>query len=213
MNVASSSISIDLGSVRTFDVIAVLATNAGAADTMSITCGTVSYTVTTLRPMSPLRLASDPGPRYHGLWQSIGAPINAQYIQINLSAAAVGLQVAGLVIGKAFVPAVPQDWGDGIQVFDRGARAELEAGGISRRRGDRGRSFKWTWGRLSDAEALALLTLALDRGETAPVLCLSRWAEPGLWARLIFGDLQEPQSWTREAVDETIWELAVREAL
>jgi hypothetical protein len=211
----SASVLIDLGTDVPIDTLALPLTTASAQTQITLRAGTSaqgSSCPQTLRARAPLSLEGDPGPRRTFFWHS-PAPLSVRYVLILIEHSAPGLALPALVLGKAFKPVVPQNWGDGVGVGDSGLREQLPLGGVLRRTGQRIRAYSWAWSRLTDAETAELGALLMDRGETAPVLVFSRPDEPiGLWMRVIWGDFVDLRTWSRTMANETTYEATVLEA-
>jgi hypothetical protein len=210
-----ASLLIDLGADTLIDTLALPLTTASAQTQITLRAGTSAQGAScpqTLRARGALSLEGDPGPRRTFFWHA-PTPVLVRYLTLVLEHTSAGLAIPALVLGKAFKPAVPQNWGDGVGVGDSGLREQLPLGGVLRRTGQRIRAYSWAWSRLSDMETAELGALLMDRGESAPVLVFSRPDEPtGLWMRVLWGDFVDLKTWSRTMANETTYEATVLEA-
>lgn len=94
-------------------------------------------------------------------------PVNARYLHFDVTQPTGQPISAGIVmVGKAFRPALGQEWGAGRRPIDTGSVTPLLSGGFSIVEGARKRHLNFTLGDLSEAEADQLEDLALDRGDS-----------------------------------------------
>lgn len=198
---------LDLGSEQTIDSLFL-----GYTRNLTFQWGTgTSPTAMTGRAI-PLAASATANPlRQHALAR-LAAPIVARYIDVVLFKTdinrdgTVGIFSAGL----AFEPTWNREWGGGRQVLDTGSKEPLISGGFGLERGTRKASYRWTFGDLSDGETEALYSIALDRGETAPVVVVEDPDNtPGLNERIHYGLFDRFEAYERQAPGKTRWSLAM----
>ena len=213
----TSTFTIDLGSVRSIDTILLgYVRQPGAAATWSITGGVASAAEQVIVPSSPLRVPDvmdDFAISTHALWH--GTAVTVQYLSIVVNQPTGAALTAGvLLVGKAFVAELGQEWGSGRQPIDTGTATPLPSGGFAIVEGARKRHFTWTFGDLTQDEAERIELIALDRGETAPILVVEDAARTaGLRSRIHYGRFRRWTAFERKNRRQTRWELGVEEWL
>lgn len=209
-----ATLTVDLGSVTTIDTVMlgyVRPPTAGAIWSIaSGLAGDVEILATTT-----LRVPDGTGDApltSHALWR--GTPRAVRYLTLSLAQGAGGaLLTAGvLVIGKAFVASLGQEWGAGRQPIDTGTATPLPSGGFSIVEGVRKKAYSWTFGDLSLAEAEQLDLLAGVTGETAPAVVIEDdGSTAGLRRRIHYGVFRKWTAYERRNRQQTRWELAIEE--
>lgn len=185
---------------------------AAAAATMKVTAGVGNYTDFTLRNTSLIQTTGALGPRYHGIWS--GTPVSVSDVQITLNqpAGADPITAGVLLVGSAFQPTYNREWGSGRQVIDTGSKEALLGGGFGVGEGARKAGYRWTLGDLSDAEVASLYAIALDRGETRPIVVVE---DPdntaGLNERIHYGLFDRFEAYERANPQQTRWSLSMTE--
>jgi hypothetical protein len=97
-------------------------------------------------------------------------------------------------------------------VIDSGTVAQLPDGGFATVEGARKRSFGWTLGDLSPAEADELEELLLDHGETIPLLVVEDpAATTGQRNRIHYGLFTGLRAYERRNPAQTRWEFLFEE--
>lgn len=205
----SVEINIDLGSVCAVDTVYLgHIHNAVTSSRWTITGGEANYTALTLKAEGPLRAPDAAGlspAKAHALWA--GNTANVRYIRLTLTQPA---GKAALMAGKAFVPQYNKEWGSGRRPIDTGQITPLSSGGFMVVEGVRKAAYSWTFGDLTEGEVDTLYALALDRGETRPVLVVEDPAQtPGLNQRIHYGLFQRFRQYERRNHAQTRWELEI----
>lgn len=210
------NIDIDMGAVVPIDTILLGHITPPAAGAIwTITGGVAAYTTGVLKASGPLRAIDASGQfpgMSHAFWT--GAQQGLRYIRLAItqSAGAGPLSAGVVMLGAAFTPAYNKEWGAGRRVIDTGSATALPGGGFSIVDGARKRSFSWTLGDLSTDEIEVLEAIALDRGETAPLLVVEDpAATTAQRSRIHYGLLQGLRQFERRNVKQTRWEFTVEE--
>ncbi|MHA3840430.1 hypothetical protein ACX0GZ_04325 [Sphingomonas aestuarii] len=212
---SEASITIDLGGVRSIDTIFLgFVTDPADAATFRASGGIGSYGEFAIQEAAPLRAPDAAGIRSassHALWH--GAPVNARYVSLGVTQTSGQPISAGIVIvGKAFRPALGQEWGAGRRPIDTGSVTPLLSGGFAIVEGARKRHLNFTLGDLSEEEADQLEALALDRGESRPVLIVENVDRtPGLRQRIHYGLFERWRAFERRNRKQTRWEIGLEE--
>lgn len=208
-------ISIDLGMVRSIDTIFVgyISDPVNTAVTR-LTGGSLAPGEFIIQPNTALRVPDAIGLRSavtHALWH--GAPVDTRFINIGLNQPDGLPLYAGLIlVGRAFKPVLGQEWGAGRRPIDTGSVTPLLSGGFSIVEGARKRHLNFTLGDLSEAEADQLEALALDRGESRPVLIVENVDRtPGLRQRIHYGLFERWRAFERRNRKQTRWEIGLEE--
>lgn len=211
-----ATLTVDLGQVRTIDTVLLGHVRPPAAGAnWSITGGVAAGTELTLQAGTTLRVpdvTGDFAETSHALWR--GAAVSVRYLNIFViqPAGQPPLTAGTLAIGAGFVAQLGQEWGGGRRPIDTGRATALPSGGFGIVEGVRKRAFSWTFGDLSIDEADQLELLALDRGETRPVVVIeddSRTA--GLRARIHYGLFEKWRAFERRNRRQTRWEIGIEE--
>jgi hypothetical protein len=211
---STAQIFVDLGSVQAIDTVFLgFVRSAAAAATWAITGANPADV--TLQDFTALRVPDSTGDfatTGHALWTGAARSVRQLTISVNQPAGSLPLSIGVLVIGRAFVAEMGQEWGAGRQPIDTGAATPLPSGGFSIVEGARKRAFTWTFGDLSVDEADQLERIALDRGETRPVLVIDNASRTaGLRARIHYGLFRRWAAYERRNRRQTRWELGVEE--
>jgi hypothetical protein len=213
---STAAITIDLGVVRSIDTIFLgYVRNSSPATQWAALGGIAASDEFPVVAAAALRVPDVPGQVpvvSHALWRS--AAVNLRYLQIFLTQPAdyPALSVGVAMIGKAFVPQLGQEWGAGRRAIDTGTATPLPSGGFAVVEGARKRYFGWTLGDLSIDEVDQLEAIALDRGETRPVLVVEdAAATPGLRNRIHYGLFERFRAYERRNRVQTKWELGIEE--
>lgn len=210
------NIDIDMGVNTPIDTILlgyISPPDAGA--TWTITGGTAGYTTGTLKASGPLRAIDAAGQApavSHAFWT--GAQQSLRFIRLALTQpAGKGPLSAGVaMLGAAFTPTYNKEWGAGRRVIDTGSATPLPSGGFGIVEGARKRSYAWTLGDLSTDEVDALEAIALDRGETQPLLVVEDpAATTGQRNRIHYGLFQGLRQFDRRNPKQTRWEFMIEE--
>lgn len=209
-------IQIDLGSAREIDTVLLgfIRTPVDGA-TWSIAIGLAGHAEEIVLPFNPVRAPDVPGrtaERTHGLWH--GAPRLARYVELRLfqPVGASPLSAGVLVIGKAFVAELGQEWGAGRRPIDTGSATPLPSGDFATVDGARKNAFSWTFGDLSVAEADQLGAIADNLGVTRPGLVVEDPdPTPGLVSRIHYGLFQRWRAPERRNRRQTRWELEIEQ--
>lgn len=212
----NGTIGIDLGAPRAIDTVFlghILPPAAGAV--WAITGGIGSYYETLMAAERPLRVPDVAG-RFpalsHAFWH--GPSVTVRYLRISIEqpAGALPLTIGVVQAGRAFSPEWNHEWGSGRRPIDTGSATALPNGGFSVIEGVRKSAWHWTLGDLSDAERDTLYELALDRGETKPLLVVEDPASTaGLRRRLHYGKFMQLRQFERLGKNRTRWELQIEE--
>lgn len=158
--------------------------------------------------MSALSSSAAP-PRRHGLFRFPAVLARFITVAFNQPANPI-LQVGLLLVGVAFQPTHNREWGSGRQIVDTGSREPLLGGGFGIGEGVRKAVFRWNLGDLTDAEVESLYDMALDRGETRPILVVEDPdATTGLNERIHYGLFDRFDAYERLGPGRTTWALSV----
>jgi hypothetical protein len=211
-----STITIDLGAVRTIDTVFLgFARSALATTSWSITGGAARGDEVVIQATAAMRVPDVTGAFAavsHGLW--VGAPAAVRYLIVTLNqpAGSAPLSVGVVILGRAFVADLGREWGSGRRPIDLGTGTSLPSGGFSMVEGARKRGLAWTFGDLSRDETDQLELIALSVGETKPVLVIEDAARTsGLRQRIFYCKFDRWQPFDRRNRAQTKWELSVEE--
>lgn len=209
-------INIDLGAVRAVDTIFLgHVYGAAAAADWTIQGGVAGYNELWLKGNGALRVPDVAGrfaPMTHALW--FGAAASVRYLQLAVTqpAGSPPLMVGVLLVGKAFQPYLNREFGAGRSPIDTGTATALVDGGYGIAEGVRKRSYGWTFGDLTAAEVDDLEEIALDRGETGPLLVVEDpAATAGLRTRIHYGLFTKLRAFDRRNAVQTRWEMGMNE--
>lgn len=193
----SVTFTLDLAAAVSIDTIYVGAASLPAGSTWAIAGGVATADETLWQAAAPLPA---------GVWSS--AARVARYVRLTLQMPPTGAiaSIGTLVVGRAFVASLGKEWGSGRRPIDTGSATALPSGGFSIVEGVRKRALNWTFGDLSEAEAVALERLALGRGETAPVLVIDG-------ETIVYGKFDRWRAFERRNRVQTRWEVGVEEWL
>jgi len=214
---SAASIDIDFGTARPIDTVFLGHVYPLApATSWTITGGLAGYAELTLKEAGAAR-ANDvvgvPAPALsHAFWH--GAAVTVRYLRITIAqpAGAEALTAGVVLAGAAFVPTHNREWGSGRKPIDTSTVTPLLDGGFSVVDGVRKTVWSWTLGDLGDAELDVLYHLALNRGQSQPVLVVEDpEATAGLRRRLHYGLFQQFQAFERRSYGRTRWELTIEE--
>jgi hypothetical protein len=213
---SAASIDIDLGAVRAVDTIFlghVLPPATGA--TWTITGGAAGYADTVIKAAGALRVPDVAGraPQLsHALWH--GASVNVRYLRLSVTqpGGSPALTAGVVLAGTALKPAYGQEWGSGRRVIDTGSATGLPDGGFATVEGVRKSSWSWTLGDLTNDELDRLYEIALDRGETRPLLVVEDMsATAGLRRRVHYGRFIGLRPFERSKPNRNRWELQIED--
>jgi hypothetical protein len=203
-------INIDLGAATSIDTVYLGYVSPPAAGAVwTITGGVAGYAETTVKASGALRAidsASRSPKRTHALWA--GSAISVRYLRISVTQPAgnAALSIGVAMVGKAWRPVFNMELGHGRRVVDTGTVTALVDGGFATVDGARKRSFSWTLGDLSIAEADALEELLLTHGMTVPlVVCEDPAETAGQFNRLHYGLFSNLKAYEREDPAKTKW--------
>lgn len=183
--------------------------------TWSITGGLIDSTSLLISPVSSLRVPDvtwrSPA-LSHAFWT--GAAVRVRYIRLSVTqpAGSAPLSAGVLIAGYALQPAWNHEWGSGRRPIDTNPAVALPDGGFSGVEGVRKSAWFWTLGDLADDELDALWEIALDRGESRPLLVVEdpdRTA--GLRRRLHYGIFRQFREFERLTRNRTRWELRIED--
>ncbi|RJF91138.1 hypothetical protein [Sphingomonas cavernae] len=210
------NIDIDLGAARSIDTVLLGHIHGPAPGAVwTITGGVAAYAETVLKASGPLRAADAAGQQpslSHALWH--GAATDVRYLRLSITQpAGAPMLMAGIaLVGAAFTPALNKEWGSGRRPIDNSTVTPLPDGGFAVVEGARKMGFAWTFGDLSDAEADRLQAVALDVGESRPVLVVEDPAPTtGLRNRIHYGLFEKLRQFERRNRIQTRWEFGMEE--
>lgn len=213
---ASASIVVDLGALRTIDTVFLGFVEPPAAGaTWSVKANSGSGADFWLQTETALRVTDVAGTfpaRTHALWFGAARAVRVLTIFLDQPVGSPPLTAGVVVIGKAFVADLGQEWGAGRQPIDSGTVTELPSGGFAVVEGARKARFSWTFGDLSQAETDQLEQIALALGETAPGLVIEdadRTA--GLNNRIHYGLFEKWNQFERRNRRQTRWEVGIKQ--
>jgi hypothetical protein len=213
---SAASIDIDLGAVRVVNTICLAHVRPPHVNaTWTITGGTADYTSIAIATGATLRVPDVNGRSpalSHAFWY--GDAVSARYLRLALTqpAGSSPLSAGVVMVGRALVPGWNHEWGSGRRPLDTGSSTALPDGGFAVVEGVRKSAWYWTLGDLTDDELDALYEVALDRGETRPLLVVEdpdRTA--GLRRRLHYGLFRQLREFERAQRNRTRWELQIEE--
>lgn len=206
---------VDLGGAQVVDTILVGYVRPPADAATWVIYGGTDFPTQTVITEGPLRVpdvAGDAPPISHALWHGSARSVRYLAILLTQPAGSPPLTAGVLVIGKAFVAQLGQEWGSGRQPIDTGTATALSSGGFSVVEGARKKLFSWTFGDLTVAEADQLDVIAGNLGETAPALVVEDPDQTaGLRARIHYGLFRKWTAYERRNRQQTRWELAIEQ--
>lgn len=211
----TSTLTVDFGSAKTIDTIFLGYVRTLAADaTWAITGGLAGPGERVIQASTSARVLDPAGEfvdRSHALW--FGPSVTMRYLAITLVQPldATALTAGVLVVGRALVPDLGQEWGAGRRLIDTGSVTSLPSGGFAVVEGARKRALTWTFGDLTDAEVEKLEMIGLRRGETATALVVENAERTvGLWSRIHYG-LFKWRAFERRNKAQTRWEMEIEQ--
>lgn len=208
---AAQTITFDFGAAVSIDTVFMGFTNADAAATWTITAGPSTGTENTIQAATLLRAASDAiGPRYHAFYHRTAGPVSHRFWRIATSSTTAAPQAGIVGMGAAFKPTFNREWGAGRRVIDTGSKSRLRGGGFGISQGVKLPGYQWTFGDLTDAEVQTLWALAMNRGETSPVVvCEDPDTGLGLTERLHYGLFDRFEAFERADPNLNRWALSM----
>lgn len=212
----TATLDLDFGMPRVIDTLFLghlFPPHANA--TWSITGGITTATSVAIAAASALRVPDVAGRSpvlSHALWY--GQPVSVRYVRlsINQPGGSAPLSAGVVMAGRALAPTWNHEWGSGRRPIDTGSTTALPDGGFAVVEGVRKSAWSWTMGDLTDDELDALWEIALDRGESRPLLVVEdpdRTA--GLRRRLHYGIFRQFQEYERSTRNRTRWELKIED--
>lgn len=208
-----TTIDIDLGSSQSIDSFFLgFITPVGSAPTVGeIQGGTAAYTTSSYATTIAPAVSSVASPPRRHFFTRLAAPVTARYIRYSINVVNGTAYTIGIAqIGLAFQPTYNKEWGSGRQVIDTGGKESLLGGGFGINEGARKAGHRWTLGDLTDAETEALYDVALDRGETRPLLVVEDPAvTTGLNERIHYGLFDRLEPYERANPSQTRWGLSI----
>lgn len=211
-----ASFTVDLGAPVPVDTVFVgYVQPPAAAATWAVTAGVAGPAEFQLQAAQALRVPDVAGAfpaASHALWLGAARTVRFLTIFVTQQPTSPPLTAGILVIGKAFVAGLGQEWGAGRQPVDTGTVTELPSGGFAVVEGARKARYSWTFGDLSQAETEQLEQLALALGETAPGLVIEdadRTA--GLRSRIHYGLFEKWTQFERRNRAQTRWEVSIKQ--
>lgn len=196
------ALTIDLGVAATFDTV-FLGYVAVPAGQITLQADTVLGAAN----LAPARLVSRPA---HALLV-LAQPVTARNLTLTVAAGAA-FSAGILMIGDGFTPGWNYEWGAGRTPIDTGTRDRLQGGGFAIDLGIRKSSWQCTLGDLTDDEREQLYAIALDRGQTQPVLLVEDPAQTaGLAERIHYGTFDRIEVYERKDADLNSWAVRVED--
>lgn len=209
---SDATLDFDFGAVVAWDTVFVGFTNAAATAEWGISGGSTGYGDTTYLPRTTFRASSDAiGPRYHGFFTR-SPTTSDRYMRITLKqfTGNPNLQVGIVAIGASFKPTYNREWGAGRSLIDTGTKQRLRGGGFAIGRGAKVPGYQWVLGDLTEADVQALWALAVDRGETDPIVVVEDPdATAGRSERLHYGLFNRLEAYERQDPDLNRWALSM----
>jgi len=150
-------------------------------------------------------------PRRHA-FRRLAAPVEHRYGQVDFAPNLAGaVPTIGIIIfGLAFETQYNREKGGGRTVIDTGSVESLPGGGFGIGHGTRKGGFRWVFGDLSDAELDQLYDLALNRGNSRPLIAVEDPdATPGLNERIHYGLFERFEHYERGDPTKHRWGLSV----
>lgn len=211
----ASNLDFDFGANVSVDSLFIGFIAGGAAPIITWSSGTASYTTTVNKNAVSAYAGSDVAVplRRHGFWR-LGAAVNHRYHRVAFDPGAAATATIGIVaFGLAFQPTYNREWGGGRQPIDTGAKQRLLGGGFGIGEGARKAGFGWVFGDLTDADIAAFYDLAMDRGETRPLILVEDPdpAVTGLNERIHYGLFDRFDRYARQNPNLTRWELSMEQ--
>lgn len=190
----TSQATFDLGAATSIDTIALIATNAAAGATWTITLSNnadMSAPVRTIAA-SAINASADALRRVHRQGLKTFAATNARYVRITVTTA-VALQAGRLVVGKSFQPSEQRDYGWDFKVVDSGEAKRTSTGLDDIAIRGKVLALSWIWSSLTEAEARGtLLDLVAYAGETRDLLVCLDTAAADVHNLIGYGKLADP---------------------
>jgi hypothetical protein len=157
------------------------------------------------------RLQAQNRPYFQHGFLRLGAPIARRFWRIAWDSGITTETTIGIVgIGLSIQPLWGREWGSGRQVVDMSSVTQLKGGGFGIDRGARKPAFQFRCGDLQDSEVVQLWDMALDLGESAPVVVIE---DPdntaGLNERIHYGKFSRPEAYERTSPGNTAWAFRV----
>lgn len=213
---AAVVISIDLGQPRAVDTIYLGAVNAAGSDASWAIYGRLlaGSQNEVIAPWSELRVPDVPGfapPTSCALW--FGATRSVRYLELHVrQPSGDPLTIGRLIVGKAFSPQLGKEWGWGRRPIDTGSATPLQSGGFATVPGTRKRYMGWTFSDLTKSETDQLDMIALEHGDTKPLLIVDDpTRSEGLWLRVLYGKFERWRQFERRNGVQTRWEIGFEE--
>lgn len=191
---------VDLGSAKTVDTVALLASNANSGDTVRLRGASTSAAVSGTTPPGSFLAdqtfnavaSTDGNKRLHRNGMKTFTGVSARYWRIDVTTTNSAFQAGRLVLGSSLAAADAQDYGWGFEVADLGSIEDTTLGIDDIRIGAKVLAFDWTWSWLTETEARgALLDVLAYGGKTRPILVCLDPAASDLHNVLGFGQLVE----------------------
>jgi hypothetical protein len=210
--VGGASIQVDLGSSQLIDSFFLGGMSYPSGSSLSITGGSGSYTSSTHFSGSLVAPSAVSSPQRQFQFVRLSAPVSNRYIQFVLTKGSVNATIGLVLVGLSFQPTYNREWGSGRSIIDTGSKEGLLGGGFGIGEGARKAGYRWTFGDLSDAEIDRLYDLALDRGETRPVVAVEDPDQTtGLNERIHYGLFDKFEAFERQNPSQTRWSLSMSE--
>lgn len=173
---------IDLGSAQTIDTVALLASNANAADTVRLRGAATSAAVSGTSPPGAFLAdqtfsavaSTDGNKRVHRNGIKTFTGVSARYWRIDVTTTNTAFSAGRLVLGSSLAAADNVDYGWDFEVVDLGKIDDSTLGIDDIRIGAKVLAYHWTWSWLTETEARgSLLDILAYAGTTRPILlCL-----------------------------------------
>lgn len=213
---SAASINVDLGGTATIDTIFLGHVRPAAlAATWQVSGGVAGPTEKVLVSTRTLRVPDIQGrtPALSHALASIAATA-VRYLRIDVTqpAGSQPLTIGALVVGRAWSPSFNHEWGSGRRPIDTGTSTALPDGTFATVQGVRKTGWSWTLGDLTDIETDILQDIALQVGETNPLVVVEDpAATTGLRRRIHYSRFVQLRAFERAQPGRTRWELSCEE--
>lgn len=204
-------IEVDLGTAKSVDFLAFLATE-GAATGQRIRAATTQGGLTAAPGLDSGVVGFTAGSaggafeRVHSWWEA-AAPASFRWWRIDLSGLSSPFAAGRLVLGRRTAFARNFSFGLAPGIKDTGRARLADSGALDRREGARARTLSIQWASLSKAEIEGTLHPILERiGRTGPLLIVTDPAADAQRARrMYFGVLDEDIETPQRRFDQWEW--------
>lgn len=202
----AATITLDLGVAQPLDTVFLGFTNLLMGDKVVVQSGNASNLSDGVALET--RIVIDPLDITHMVFT--GTLRTHRYVRASITTT-VTPQAGLMRVGVKFQPTFNREWGSGRAIIDTGSKDPLLGGGFGIGEGTRKSAFRWTFGDLNDDEVDTLYDVAVDRGETRPVVVVEDPAVTvGLGKRIHYGLFDRFEFYERANPRQNRWSLSLQ---